>query len=131
MGHCHAFDLFYQISITPYSGFFHQYVSKIQSGGSVRRRPPSLAPGRESLLRRNGTNGLLRVRRTRANEKHLPGAFVEVLWTGERCPDVRLRTDRAPDEERPCACEITPREGGYTVRVPLDADDELCLLRLR
>ena len=66
-----------------------------------------------------------------ANEKHLPGAFVEVLWTGENCPDVRIRTDRVPDEERPCAFEVTPREGGFTVRVPLDADDELCLLRFR
>ena len=54
-----------------------------------------------------------------------------MLWAGERCPDVRIRTDRVPDEERPCAFEVTPREGGFTVRVPLDADDELCLLRFR
>lgn len=66
-----------------------------------------------------------------ANEKHLRGAFVEVHWAGDACPDVRIRTDRAPGEERPCACRVTPREGGCTVRIPLDADDELCLIRLR
>ena len=105
MGHCHAFDLFYQISITPYSGFFHQYVSKIQSGGSVRRRPPSLVFGRESLLRRNGTNGLLRVRRTCAGARW-PGSFL-LFGTPKKRPRVFPGMSVAKNAEPPASSCVT------------------------
>ena len=56
-----------------------------------------------------------------ANEKHLPGAFVEVLWAGERCPTCAFaptacptRSARAPSKSpraraaSPCACRSMP-----------------------